>query len=145
MKTYSQKSTEVKRKWLIVDASGISLGRLATVVATLLSGKHKPTFTPHTDGGDFVVVINAEKIRLSGNKLTDKKYYRHSGFPGNLKEVTAGEVLTTRPERVIEAAVRGMLPKNKLADGRIERLKIYAGTEHKHAAQKPVNYPIGAK
>lgn len=136
-KTYSQKPSEVTRRWLLIDASEAPLGRIATQIATYLSGKYKPTFTPHTDGGDYVVVINAEKAVVTGSKELQKKYYRHSGFPGGIYDARLEEVREKNPERIIQAAVRGMLPKNKLADERMKRLKVYAGSEHEHAAQKP--------
>lgn len=137
-KTFSAKPSDVTRKWYVVDASEASLGRVATKVATLLTGKGKPTFTQHIDTGDFVVVVNAANLKVTGNKLEDKMYYRHSGFPGGLKEASLKEVLSgATPERALLEAVRGMLPVNKLRDGRLERLKIYMGAEHKHEAQKP--------
>lgn len=135
--TYMAKPLEVERKWLIVDAAGQTLGRLASEVASLIRGKHKPQFTPHIDTGDFVVVINAEKIVLTGKKLQQKKYYRHSGYPGGLRTTTAQEMLNTKPERIIELAVKGMLPKNKLGHQMQTKLKVYAGAEHPHAAQLP--------
>jgi large subunit ribosomal protein L13 len=131
------KPLEVERKWLVVDAAGQTLGRLASEVASLIRGKHKPEFTPHIDTGDFVVVINAEKIVLTGKKLQQKKYYRHSGYPGGLRTTTAQEMLNTKPERIIELAVYGMLPKNKLGHQLQTKLKVYAGAEHPHAAQQP--------
>ncbi len=137
MKTYTAKPLEVERKWYVLDADGQTLGRLATQVASILRGKHKPTYTPHVDTGDHVIIINAEKIHLTGNKLQDKKYYRHSGYPGGIKSVTAGEVLKRYPERVIKAAVWGMIPHNKLGRQVITKLKIYAGPEHPHQAQTP--------
>ncbi|MBA4370237.1 MAG: 50S ribosomal protein L13 [Coriobacteriaceae bacterium] len=137
MKTYHAKPAEVQREWLIVDATDIVLGRLASQVATILKGKHKPTYTPHVDTGDFVIVINAEKIKLTGNKMADKSYFRHSGFPGGLKEVPISVLLAKRPERVVEKAVRGMLPKNTLGRAMGRKLKVYAGPDHKHEAQKP--------
>lgn len=137
MKTYSQKPTEVNRRWVIIDASTAPLGRVATLVAKHLIGKYKPTYTPHIDGGDYVVVINAKDAVLTGNKETGKIYYRHSGFPGGIKDATVAEVREKFPERLIENAVKGMLPKNKLADERMKRLKVFAGSEHAHAAQKP--------
>ncbi len=137
MKTYSQKPTEVNRRWVIIDASTAPLGRVATLVAKHLIGKYKPTYTPHIDGGDYVVVINAKEAVLTGNKETGKIYYRHSGFPGGIKDATVAEVREKFPERLIENAVKGMLPKNKLADERMKRLKVFAGSEHAHAAQKP--------
>ena len=136
-KTYSQKPTEVERKWHLIDAAEApTLGRLSAKIATLLSGKNKATFTPHTDGGDFVVVINAEKVKVTGNKEEDKMYYRHSGFPGGLKEASLKELREKNPAMIIEKAVYGMLPTNKLRDDRMKRLKVYAGAEHNHAAQK---------
>lgn len=135
--TYMAKSNEVERKWYIVDAAGQTLGRLASEVATVIRGKHKPEFTPHVDTGDFVVVINAADIVLTGNKLKDKKYYRHSGYVGGLKTQTAEELLNKWPERVIERAVYGMLPKNRLGEKMKLKLKVYAGSEHPHQAQQP--------
>lgn len=137
LKTYSQKPSEVSRKWLQIDASDAPLGRLATNIATHLTGKSKPTYTAHIDGGDYVVVTNAAHLVVTGNKLEDKKYYRHSGFPGGIKERTLAEQIAKDPTKVIYDAVRGMLPKNKLMDGRLKRLKIYAGEEHNHSAQMP--------
>jgi len=137
VKTYSAKPVEVTRAWYIVDATGMTLGRLATVLATHLMGKQKPMYTPHIDCGDNVVVINAERIAVTGNKLADKKYYRHSGYPGGIKEVSLEKQLATHPERVIEHAVKGMLPKNKLQAPRLKRLKVYAGPEHPHGPQNP--------
>lgn len=136
-KTYSQKPSEISREWYIVDASELPLGRLATIIADKLIGKSKPTYTPHMDAGDYVVVINAAKTVVTGNKETGKIYYRHSGFPGGIKDATLAEVREKFPERIIEAAVKGMLPKNKLSADRMGRLKIFAGEEHTHAAQKP--------
>ena len=136
-KTFSQKTADVSREWFLVDASELPLGRIATIIADKLIGKSKPTYTPHVDGGDYVVVVNAEKVVVTGNKETAKIYYRHSGFPGGIKDATLTEVREKAPEKIIENAVRGMLPKNKLSDGRMERLKVYAGAEHAHAAQKP--------
>lgn len=140
--TYMAKPLEVERKWYIVDAEGQTLGRLATEVATLLRGKHKPQFTPHVDTGDFVVVINAEKIGLTGKKMAQKKYYRHSGHPGGLKVTTAQEMLKKHPTRVIMAAVKGMLPKGTLGRQQLTKLKLYAGTEHPHQAQQPEAWKI---
>jgi len=136
-KTFSAKPSDVTRKWYVIDAAQAPLGRTATLVATLLTGKGKPQFTQHIDCGDFVVVTNAANIKVTGNKLADKMYYRHSGYPGGLKEATLKDVLERSPDRAIFEAVRGMLPVNKLRDPRLARLKIYAGTEHNHAAQKP--------
>jgi large subunit ribosomal protein L13 len=131
------KAAQQGRQWFIVDAEGQTLGRLATAVATILRGKHKPSFSPHLDIGDFMVVVNAEKIRLTGNKLEAKRYYRHTGYPGGIRDRTAGEVLERTPDRVIRAAVEGMLPKTRLGRSLATKLKIYAGPEHPHAAQCP--------
>ena len=136
-KTFSQKPTEVSRSWWLVDASEASLGRTATVIAKLLTGKEKVTFTPHTDAGDYVVVVNAAKTVVTGNKEIQKKYYRHSGYIGGLTELDLKTVREKYPERIIEEAVKGMIPKNKLADDRMSRLKIFAGEEHNHTAQTP--------
>ncbi len=125
------------RGWVLVDAKDQTLGRLSTRVATLLRGKHKPDWSPHVDNGEYVVVVNAERIVLTGRKLSEKKYYRHSGYPGHLKEVSAARMLETRPERVIRHAVRGMLPKNKLGRALLQKLKVYAGEKHPHEAQRP--------
>ena len=137
MKTYSAKPSQIQRDWFVVDADGQTLGRLATQIAVRLRGKHKPTFTPHVDTGDFIVVTNAEKITLTGQKLDQKKYYRHSGYPGSIKEINAGEMLKKHPERVLLHAVRGMLPKNRLGRQMLKKLKIYAGNSHPHQAQQP--------
>ncbi len=137
MSTYSAKPSEVTRKWYVVDASEVSLGRLSTRVATLLTGKGKPMFTSHIDCGDFVIVINADKLVVTGNKMESKMYYRHSGFPGGLKEAQLKDVMAKDSSRAVFEAVRGMLPVNKLRDARLQRLKIYGGEEHNHAAQKP--------
>ena len=136
-KTYSAKPTDVLRKWYVVDASELTLGRLSTQVATLLTGKGKPQFTHHIDTGDYVIVINSDKLVVTGNKLVDKKYYRHSGFPGGIKEASLADKMAKDSTEVILHAIRGMLPVNKLRDGRLARLKIYAGSEHQHEAQKP--------
>ncbi|MBS4914308.1 MAG: 50S ribosomal protein L13 [Veillonella sp.] len=135
--TYMANPNTVERKWYVVDAEGKTLGRLAAEVAKVLRGKNKPTFTPHVDTGDHVIVINAEKVRLTGKKLTQKTYFRHSGYPGGSTFVTAGNMLEKHPERVVEMAVRGMLPKNKLGAQIYRKLNVYAGPEHPHAAQKP--------
>lgn len=135
--TYMAKPGEVERKWYIIDADGKTLGRLATEAASIIRGKHKPQFTPHVDTGDFVIVINAEKIVLTGNKLQDKKYYRHSGYTGGLKVTTAQDMLNTKPERVLELAIHGMLPKNRLGNAMKTKLNVYAGSEHPHQAQQP--------
>ena len=137
MKTYSQKAVEIKRDWWVIDASTMPLGKLAVIVADKLMGKSKVTYTPHIDNGDYVVVINAKDIVVTGNKMVDKKYYRHSGYPGGLKELKLEEVLEKDPARVINEAVKGMLPKNKLAAERLKRLKVFVGAEHAHAAQNP--------
>lgn len=137
MKTYVVKASEIDRGWWLIDATDQPLGRLATRVATLLSGKHKPTWTPHLDTGDHVVVVNASRVRVTGNKLTQKRYYRHSNYPGGLREETLEDLLARKPERVIEVAVKGMLPSNKLGDAMYRKLKVYAGAEHPHQAQRP--------
>ena len=137
MKTYHAKPGEVEREWLLVDATDMALGRLASEVAQILKGKRKPQYTPHVDTGDFVIVVNASKVKLTGNKLADKKYYHHSGFPGGLKETPISDLLAKDPRKVIEAAVKGMLPKNTLGRAMGLKLKVYAGTEHPHVAQKP--------
>jgi large subunit ribosomal protein L13 len=137
MKTYSAKPGEIERRWYVVDAEGQNLGRLATRIADQLRGKNKPQFTPHVDTGDFVVVVNAEKIAVTGKKLDEKVYYRHSGYPGGLKQRTLREQLERRPTEVLRLAVKGMLPKNKLAARQLTKLKIYAGPEHPHVAQSP--------
>lgn len=135
--TYMAKPNEVERKWYIIDATDKTLGRLASEAASILRGKHKPQFTPHVDAGDFVIIINAEKIHLTGKKLQNKKYYRHSLYPGGLKVTTAGQLLQTKPERVLEFAVHGMLPKTRLGNSLKTKLKVYAGSEHPHQAQQP--------
>ena len=142
MKTFSAKPTDVTRKWYIVDASENTLGRVATQVATLLTGKAKPQFTKHIDCGDFVVVINAKDLKVTGEKLTAKMYYHHSGFPGGLRERSLQEQMNLDPTKVIEHAVRGMLPVNKLRDARLARLKIYVDADHKHAPQQPEAYSV---
>jgi large subunit ribosomal protein L13 len=142
VRTYTPKPGDVERTWHIIDANDVVLGRLATHVATLLRGKHKATFAPHVDGGDFVIVINAEKIALTGNKRETKLAYRHSGYPGGLRATAYSELLEKHPERAIEKAVRGMLPKNSLSRAQITKLKVYAGPEHPHAAQQPKPFVI---
>jgi large subunit ribosomal protein L13 len=137
MKTYTAKPGEIQRDWYLVDAAGKTLGRLATQIADTLRGKNKPQYTPHVDTGDFVVVVNADKIAVTGNKLDQKRYYRHSGFPGGIRSRTLREQLERRPEEVLRVAVRGMLPKNRLARRQLLKLKIYAGAEHPHEAQGP--------
>jgi len=137
LKTYYAKPGEVEREWLVVDATDVPLGRLASEVASILKGKRKPQYTPNVDTGDFVIVVNASKVKLTGNKLADKKKYRHSGYPGGLKETAISEILAKRPERVIEMAVKGMLPKNTLGRAMGKKLKVYGGPDHPHAAQNP--------
>ena len=141
MKTYSAKPGEVSRDWYVVDAEGKTLGRLATRIADALRGKRKPEYTPHCDTGDFVVVVNAEKVTVTGRKLEQKTYYRHSGYPGGLRSRTLAEMLERRPEEVIRKAVKGMLPRNRLARRQITKLKIYAGPAHPHEAQNPQPLP----
>ncbi|MEI5993871.1 50S ribosomal protein L13 [Enterococcus sp. 4G2_DIV0659] len=135
--TYMAKAGETERKWYVVDATDVPMGRLSTVVASILRGKNKPTFTPHVDTGDFVIVINADKVKLTGNKATDKIYYRHSQYPGGLKSVTAGELRDKNSRRLIETSVKGMLPKNTLGRKQLTKLNVYGGAEHPHAAQQP--------
>ncbi len=142
MRTYLPKEKDIVKKWWLVDAEGVTLGKLATEVARLLRGKHKPIFTPHLDTGDFVIVINAEKIKVTGNKLAQKLYRSHSGYLGNLRELTLKEMLHRHPEKVIEDAVWGMLPKNRLGRRLYRKLKVYRGPEHPHEAQKPEKYEI---
>lgn len=142
MSTYSPKAGDITRTWHVIDASDVVLGRLAVASATLLRGKHKPTYAPHMDTGDYVIIINAEKVALSGNKADNKRIYHHSGHPGGLKSRTVGEVLATRPDRLVEKAVKGMLPKNKLGNAIGAKLKVYAGPNHPHAAQNPVPFEI---
>lgn len=137
MKTYSQKLSEVKREWYLIDASTLPLGKLAVVIADKLMGKSKVTYTPHTDNGDYVVVINAKNLKATGNKMTDKMYYRHSGFPGGIKALKLEEVIEKDPSYAIKEAVKGMLPKNKLAADRLARLRVFDGEEHAHTAQNP--------
>jgi large subunit ribosomal protein L13 len=142
VKTYAANAQTRERSWLVVDATGQTLGRLATQIATTLRGKHKPEYTPHVDTGDFVIVVNAEKISVTGNKRADKRYYRHSGYPGGIKERTLQEMLDRRPEEVIRHAVRGMLPRNRLGRKQLTKLKIYTGPDHPHVAQKPAPMEI---
>ena len=137
MKTYSQKTAEIKREWWVIDAGSMPLGKLAVVIADKLMGKSKVTYTPHIDNGDYVVVTNAKNVVVTGNKMVDKKYYRHSGYPGGLKELKLEEVLEKDPARVVREAVKGMLPKNKLAAERLKRLRVFEGAEHTHTAQAP--------
>ena len=137
MRTYTPKPGDVERTWYVIDATDVVLGRLASQVATILRGKHKATFAPHADTGDFVVVVNAAKVALTGTKRDDKRAYRHSGYPGGLRSVALGDLLEKRPERVVEQAVRGMLPKTSLGRAQLRKLKVYGGPEHPHAAQQP--------
>ena len=140
MKTYSLNKEDVTRNWFVLDASDKVLGRLATKIADRIRGKDKPSFTPHTDGGDYVIVVNAEKIRVTGNKLTDKKYYTHSLYPGGLKSRTFKDLVERNPEKIIKNAVKGMLPKNKLRKEIIKKLKVFKGPDHDHEAQNPKNW-----
>lgn len=142
MRTYTPKAGEVTREWFVIDATDVVLGRLASHAAQLLRGKHKPTFAPHVDTGDFVIIINADKVALTGQKLEKKRAYRHSGYPGGLRSQNYAEFLEKRPDRVIEKAVRGMLPKNSLGREQLKKLKVYAGSEHPHQAQQPKPYTL---
>ena len=142
MRTYSPKAHELENNWLIIDATDVVLGRLATHAATLLRGKHKPTFAPHMDNGDFVIIINAEKVALTGSKLLQKKAYRHSGYPGGLTATSYSELLEKDPEKAVEKAIRGMLPKNSIGRSQIGKLKVYRGAAHPHAAQQPKAFVI---
>ncbi|MCW8857602.1 MAG: 50S ribosomal protein L13 [Kangiella sp.] len=142
MKTYSAKPETVKRDWFVVDASGKTLGRLATEIARRLKGKHKAEYTPHVDTGDYIIVINAEKVTVTGNKAQNKMYYRHSGYPGGIKETNFEKLQASKPEMIIEKAVKGMLPKNPLGRAMFRKLKVYAGTEHTHTAQQPIPLEI---
>ncbi len=143
MKTFSATPNDISHDWHVVDAAGVPLGRLASVVAQLIRGKHKPTFTPHMDGGDFVIVLNASKVKFTGRKLTQKTYFKHTGYMGHESHTVARDLLDTHPDRVIEKAVFGMLPKNSLAKQHMRgKLKVYAGAEHPHAAQLPTPYPV---
>lgn len=140
MKTFTATPADIEKKWILIDAEGVVLGRLATIVANILRGKNKPTFTPHMDMGDFVIIINADKVALTGSKLAQKKAYRHSGYPGGLTATTYSELLEKNPERAVEKAVRGMLPKTSLGRAQMRKLKVYTGAEHPHAAQQPTPY-----
>ena len=142
--TYSAKQSDIQGKWLVVDAEGIVLGRLASVVAARLRGKHNPLFTPHVECGDFIIVVNADKIVLTGRKRQQKMYYRHSGYIGGLKEITAEKLLEKRPEDLVRFAVKGMLPKNKLGSGMLKKLKVYAGSQHPHESQQPELFDVKA-
>jgi large subunit ribosomal protein L13 len=141
-KTYSQKTSEITRRWVLIDASTSTLGRVSATIAKYLIGKGKPTYTAHIDSGDYVVVINAKNLVVTGDKETEKKYYRHSGFPGNLKELNLGEMRAKEPEKIIELAVKGMLPRNKLADDRLKRLRVFPGATHDHTAQTPTKVEV---
>ena len=142
MRTYSPKPADLKREWVVIDATDVVLGRLASQAATLLRGKHKPTFAPHVDGGDFVIIVNADKVALTGQKREQKKAYRHSGYPGGLRATTYAELLESNPERAVEKAVKGMLPHTSLGRQMATKLKVYAGPEHPHQAQSPVPFEI---
>lgn len=141
-KSYMANAQTIERKWFVVDATDLVLGRLSTEVATLLKGKHKPTYTPHVDCGDYVIIVNADKVALTGNKLDDKLYYRHSGYPGGLKSRTAKRMLELQPQKVLEKSIRGMLPKNRLGEDMYRKLYVYADSEHPHQAQKPEVYTL---
>ena len=143
MRTYTPKPGDIERTWHVIDATDVVLGRLASQAAQLLRGKHKPTFAPHVDTGDFVIVVNADKVALTGQKLQKKMAYRHSGYPGGLKSVSYEELLEKNPVRAVEKAIRGMLPKNTLGREQLKKLKVYAGAEHPHAAQQPTPYTFG--
>ena len=142
MKTFSAKSDQIKRQWLLIDADGKTLGRLATEIARRLKGKHKPEYTPHVDTGDYVIVVNADKFRVTGNKREDKIYYHHTGFIGGLKGISLQKLQNSHPERIIEKAVKGMLPRNPLGRAMAKKLKVYAGNEHPHSAQQPVELQV---
>ena len=142
MRTYSPKPADIQREWHVIDATDVRLGRLAVQIATLLRGKHKPTYAPHVDTGDFVIIVNAEKVALTGNKREQKFAYRHSGYPGGLRKRSFGELLDTKPEHLLEKVVKGMLPKNKLGRAQGKKLKVYAGPDHPHAAQQPQPFEI---
>ena len=142
MKTFSAKPSDIKRDWYVVDATGKTLGRLATEIAIRLRGKHKPEYTPHMDTGDYIVVINARDVRVTGNKENDKLYHRHSGYPGGIKSISLHKLRQSKPERIIETAVKGMLPKGPLGREMYRKLKVYPGAEHKHAAQQPIPLDI---
>ena len=144
MKTFSAKPHEVRRDWFVVDASGKTLGRLSTEIASRLRGKHKPEYTPHVDTGDYIVVVNADKIRVTGNKLSDKMYHRYTGYVGNLKSMPLEDLLAQHPERVLQYAVKGMLPRNPLGRKMLSKLRVFAGPEHSHQAQQPIPLDINA-
>jgi large subunit ribosomal protein L13 len=142
VRTYTPKPADVQRQWHVIDATDVVLGRLASQVATLLRGKHKPIYAPHLDTGDFVIIVNAEKVALSGNKREQKRAYRHSGYPGGLRSIGYGDLLAKHPERAVEKAIKGMLPKNTLGRKMFSKVKVYAGPEHPHRAQQPVPFEI---
>jgi large subunit ribosomal protein L13 len=142
MRTYSPKAGEITRQWHVIDATDVVLGRLASQAAILLRGKHKPTFAPHVDTGDFVIIVNADKVALSGNKREAKRAFRHSGYPGGLRSISYGDLLARDPRKAVEKAVRGMLPHNRIGRAQLTKLKVYAGPEHPHAAQKPAPFTI---
>ena len=142
-RTYTPKANEIQRDWVVIDATDVVLGRLASHAATLLRGKHKATFVPHLDSGDFVIIVNADKVALTGAKAAQKKAYRHSGYPGGLSAVTYAELLEKNPVRAVEKAIRGMLPKNSIGRAQLRKLKVYTGSEHPHAAQQPKPYTLG--
>ncbi len=144
MKTFSAKPADIRRDWYVVDATGKTLGRLSTEIARRLRGKHKPAFTPHLDTGDYIVVVNAEKIRVTGNKRQDKMYHHHTGYIGNLKSISLEKLLDSHPERVLEQAVKGMLPRGPLGRQMLSKLRVFAGPEHKHAAQQPIPLDVNA-
>lgn len=145
MRTFTEKTADIRQEWYVVDAQGLTLGRMAARIAPILKGKHKPTYTPHLDCGDFVIVINAEKLRVTGRKLDQKLYHRHSGYPGGLTTINLRDLLRQHPERVLEEAVRGMLPKNRLGRQMIKKLKVYAGGSHPHQAQQPKLLDFGER
>lgn len=142
MRTYTPRPADIKRQWYVIDATDVVLGRLASHVASLLRGKHKPIYAPHMDTGDFVIVVNASKVALSGNKLEQKRAYRHSGYPGGLRSIAYKDLMAKRPERAVEKAIKGMLPKNSLGRQMFRKVKVYAGPDHPHQAQKPVPFEI---
>ncbi|ACY99811.1 MULTISPECIES: 50S ribosomal protein L13 [Thermomonospora] len=142
MRTYTPKPADVQRQWYVIDATDVVLGRLASQVATLLRGKHKPIYAPHVDTGDFVIVVNADKVALTGNKREQKRAYRHSGYPGGLRSITYKDFLAKHPERAVEKAIKGMLPKNSLGRRMFKKVKVYAGPDHPHQAQRPIPYEI---
>lgn len=145
MKTYMPNAHDIQRDWFVVDAEDVTLGRLSSQVAAILRGKHKPTYTPNMDCGDHVIIVNAEKVKLTGNKESDKMYYRHSGFPGGIKEMSAGTMRAQKPERLVELSIKGMMPNGPLGRKMVKKLHVYAGPDHKHAAQQPQELDINTK